>query len=505
MAQPGDQLSEEKLCCSICRNLLKDPVTIPCGHSYCMSCIKRRWDEEDQKKVYSCPQCRRTFEPRPALIISTMLADLVEELKKAERERPQPHSGVVPFKKQKLGEASTQHPKKTCPHQLEVFCRTDHYCICYKCAFEQHKGHDTVSAAKEMAEKQKKLGGIRQDNKERIENVEKYVKQLQKEVEATSRSADKALENCEMMSTEIDRLTKKNADVKQQIKTDQEREVNRAKELQKKLQQELAALRRREDNLEKLSHTRDNVQFLRVYFSLPDISTSAIIPDINIRPLQHFDDVTTTVSDAIAKLKDSYGKELNKISGAVSKVYVLLPQDPRFQMDPNTASTTMVLSEENRKATSVQDDRSYPCHPDRFMDRPQVLSSRPLPSGPRYWEVLWGGLGVTVAVAYKGIARTGEESIFGNNDKSWALESVAKGAYSFNFKHNGKKISLSGPQFSRLGVYVDYKAGILSFYSVSETETITLLHKEKTTFTQPLYAGLGVFYKGSTAEFCAVK
>ncbi|XP_037609334.1 E3 ubiquitin/ISG15 ligase TRIM25-like [Sebastes umbrosus] len=82
MAQRGIQMDGEKLCCSNCLDLLKDPVTIPCGHNYCMSCIKSHWDEEDQKEIYSCPQCRQTFGPRPALVRNTMLADLVEELKK---------------------------------------------------------------------------------------------------------------------------------------------------------------------------------------------------------------------------------------------------------------------------------------------------------------------------------------------------------------------------------------------------------------------------------------
>uniref|UniRef100_A0A3B3V279 RING-type domain-containing protein n=1 Tax=Poecilia latipinna TaxID=48699 RepID=A0A3B3V279_9TELE len=83
MAQKGVQMDRERFSCSICLDLLKDPVTTACGHSYCMNCIKYFWDGEDQKGTYSCPQRRETFRQRPVLKKHTLLAELMEDLKKS--------------------------------------------------------------------------------------------------------------------------------------------------------------------------------------------------------------------------------------------------------------------------------------------------------------------------------------------------------------------------------------------------------------------------------------
>ncbi|XP_024656494.2 tripartite motif-containing protein 16-like [Maylandia zebra] len=553
-----NQMDQTKFCCSVCLDLLKDPVTIPCGHSYCMNCIKSFWDEEEKKKIYSCPQCRRTFTARPVLEKNTMLADLVEELKKTGLQAApadhcyagpedvacdvctgrkmkafkscfvcltsycekhlQPHYVAAQLKKHKLVEPSKKLQENICSRHDEVmkmFCRTDQQSICYLCSVDEHKGHDTVSAAAERTERQRELEVSRQNIQQRIQDREKDVKLLQQEVEAINQSADQTVEHSEKIFTELIHLIqKRSSDVKQQIRSQQETEVSRVKELQEKLEQEITELKRKDAELKQLSHTEDHIQFLHNYPSLSALSESTDSSSINIRPLSYFEDVTAAVSEVRDKLQDILREEWTNISLTVTEVDVLLsdPPEPKTRagflkysceitLDPNTSHTWLLLSEGNRKATVMNEQQCYYHHPDRFTDWFQVLSRESL-TGRCYWEVEWRGR-VDVAVAYKNISREGlgNECGFGHNDKSWSLECYNN---IYTFWYNNIQTPVSGPRSSRVGVYLDHRAGILSFYSVSET--MTLLHRVQTTFTQPLYAGLMVYYKyGATAELTKVK
>ncbi|XP_074503267.1 tripartite motif-containing protein 16-like isoform X2 [Sebastes fasciatus] len=556
MAQKGVQLDQEAISCSICLDLLKDPVAIPCGHSYCMNCIKSFWDGEDEKKIYSCPQCRQTFTPRPVLLKNTMLAVLVEELKKTGLQAApadhcyagpedvacdvctgrklkafksclvclasycekhlQPHYDSAPFKKHKLVEPSKKLQENICSRHDEVmkmFCRTDQQCICYLCSVDEHKGHDTVSAAAERTERQRELEVSRLNIQQRIQDREKDVKLLQQEVEAVNRSADKAVEDSEKIFTELIRLMeKRSCDVKQQVRSQQKSEVSRVKELQEKLEQEITELKRRDAEMKLLSHTEDHNQFLLNYPSLSPLSEST--SSINIRPLSYFEDVTAAVSEVRDKLQDVLREKWTNVSQTVTEVDVLLSQpEPKTRagflqysreitLDPNTAYTQLLLSEGNRKATFMKQHQSYSSHPDRFTGCCGQVLSRESLTGRCYWEVEWRGTGVYVAVTYKSISRAGwcDECYFGYNDKSWALDCYQN---SYSFWYNKVQTPVSGPQSSRVGVYLDHSAGILSFYSVSET--MTLLHRVQTTFTEPLYAGLCLYRYDVTAELCKLK
>ncbi|XP_016116114.1 stonustoxin subunit beta-like, partial [Sinocyclocheilus grahami] len=165
-------------------------------------------------------------------------------------------------------------------------------------------------------------------------------------------------------------------------------------------------------------------------------------------------------------------------------------------LDPNTAHTELILSDENRKITRVEDHQPYPDHPERFDDVPQVLSVESL-TGRCYWEAEWSGDYAEISVSYKGISRkVGSDCMFGFSDKSWSLWCTD---HSFSVRHNNNRTDIPTVRSSsnRVGVYVDVSAGSLSFYSVSDTHTLTHLHTFITTFTEPLYAGFTVYYDSS--------
>ncbi|XP_043980527.1 tripartite motif-containing protein 16-like [Gambusia affinis] len=525
MEQQAVQLDPETFSCSICLDLLKDPVTTTCGHSFCMNCITTSGMQKDQKAT-SCPQCRKTFTQRPDLQKNTILAALVEQLKKtglqaapADHRYAGPEDVACDFCTGRKLKAI-----KSCLVCLASYCEKHlqpHY---DSVTFKKHKlvepsknlqenicsRHDTVSAAAERTERQRELEERRGKIQQMIQDQEKDVKLLQQEVEAINHSADKTVEDSEKIFTELIRLLqKRSSEVKQQIRSQQETEVSRVKDVQEKLEQEITELKRKDAELEQLSHTEDHNQFLLNYPSLPALSESTHSSSINIRPLRHFEDVTAAVSQLREKLQDVLRDSWTNISLMVTEVDVLLSEpEPKSRagflrysceitLDPNTANTYLELSEGNRKVTLTDNNQSYSSHPDRFTDHYFQVLSRESLTGRCYWEVEWSGSWVYVAVAYKNISRAGRENkcFFGNNDKSWALN-----CYNSKFGHNNIWTSVSGPVSSRVGVYLDHRAGILSFYSVSET--MTLLHRVQTRFTQPLLAGVWV---GGSAEFCKPK
>ncbi|XP_073712611.1 E3 ubiquitin/ISG15 ligase TRIM25-like isoform X1 [Misgurnus anguillicaudatus] len=548
MAEANLSVSQDQFICSICLDLLTDPVTIPCGHSYCMSCITDCWDWDDQKRDYSCPQCRQTFTTRPVLGKNVMLANMVEDLRRLQTDRSaeseagpedvkcdvcterkhkavksclmclesycqthfEQHEAFRTGKRHKVIDVTGRLQEMICPQHdklFEVYCRTDQRCICYLCEMHEHKNHDTVSAAAERTEKQRLLEDKQEKLQQRIQKKEKKLQELRDAVETHKRSAQTAVDDTERIFTQlIQTIERRRSEVTQLIRDQEKTAVSEAEGLLKRLEQEIDDLRRRNDEMEKLSQTKDHISFLQSFQSLSSSPGSSDNFTVSSPPSP--DDARKSVTKLKEKMEDFCKEEIKKISAKVSFIIIIPTDEPKnredflqyfslFSLDLNTACRCISLSEENKTATIVYTDEPYPHHPDRFDYYPQVLCRESL-CGRCYWEVEWSGdEGVFISVSYKSISRKGRghECEFGFNDQSWSLFCSSS---SCSFFYNEIKTKLSVVS-SKIGVYVDYNAGILAFYSVSDT--MTLIHRVNTTFTKPLYPGFGIIWD-STVKLC---
>ncbi|XP_046729633.1 tripartite motif-containing protein 16-like [Silurus meridionalis] len=556
MAEASISLDQDQFICPVCLDLLKDPVAIPCGHSFCKVCINGCFDQEDQKGVYSCPQCRDTFTPRPVLRRNNMLAEVVEKLKKTEVQAPSPayhyaglgdvecdfctekkHNAIMSclvcvasycethlrphyvspaFKNHTLIEASTKLQEKICTEHnklIEIYCRTDQTCICYLCTMDKHKGHDTVTVSGERAEKQTELKKEQKKSQQRIQEKQKKVQELKQAVNIIKLSAQTAVDDSEKIFTEmISSMEKKRSEVTELIRDQEKAELSRPERLLEQLEQEISDLQRRITELEQLSHTHDHIHFLQSFQSLcvsagrrspsfkrPNFHTSSSIV------FQHrlSDGVRNSLSDLKKGLEEICEKKFNKISPQV-QCSLSEPQSrdeflkyfSYLTLDPNTVHYNLILSKNNRAVRDSQGLQHYSDHPERFNYWPQVLSKESV-CGRCYWEVeLSSDRGVSIAVSYKDISRKGlgSECLFGGNNHSWSLQ--CSSSHSLIYYHNNIITDLGFPSPSIIGVYVDHSAGTLSFYSVSDT--MKLLYRIHTTFTQPLYAGFGLPFVQNT-------
>ncbi|XP_030634271.1 tripartite motif-containing protein 16-like, partial [Chanos chanos] len=534
MAEVSFSEYHDRFMCPVCLDLLKDPVTIPCGHSYCMGCIKGCWDLNDQKGVYSCPQCRQTFSPRPVLGKHTILAEMVEKLKKTrlqaaappahcdtgdvecdfcigKKEKAikscltclvsycqthlQPHYEVTALQNHTLVKASTRLQDQICHHHnklIELWCQTDQQFLCYLCLVDQHRDHKTVSVAAERTERQKQLGESQRKTQQRIQEREKKVQELRQAVESLRRSAQAAVEDNERRCREVTEL----------IRDQEKSELSGAEGVLEQLEQEISDLRRRDTELEQLSHTKDHIHFLQSFSSL--CAPTGFEDQNSIHTSLNFssEDVGKSVSQLKERREDFCKEESGRLSSKVTNTDItplpeLKTRDEFLQyscdlsLDPNTVNKYLCLSEENRVVTWSNTVQSYPDHPERFDEWCYQVLCRESVSERCYWETEWSGpYGVSISVSCKDISRKGggRECGFGFNDQSWNLYS----SHSYcSFWHNNEVTELPiVPSSSKIGVYVDHRAGTLSFYSVSDT--MTLIHRVHTTFTQPLYPGFNV-------------
>lgn len=444
----------------------------------------------------------------------------------------QSHYDYTALMKHKLVKATGQMREKICAQHdklLEVFCRSDETPVCVLCMLEEHKNHEIVSAATERTEKQKQLGSTLHKSQQRIDERVRKSQDLSQAVESVKHSARTALAENERIFTELLRsMERKYNEVKEQIKAHEKSTVTQGEGLLARLDEEVTLMRKKHTDLDKLSHTDDHIHFLQSWHSLSGPSGYEDLNNVSVAPNYSFDAAKKAIAALKVQVEEISKEEVNKVSTAIKEVHILQPLEPKKEetfvkaketevpkplepktredfmkysykltLDSNSAHPNLHLSEGGTVATMMSEPKNYPDHPDRFDHWQQVLCRDALSGGRSYWEVEWKGTEIDIAVTYRGISRKGSSNVcsLGWNDMSWSLYcSDSK----YSFVHDNRSADIAVPRSSRIGVYLDHRAGRLEFYSVSGS--MNLLHRVQTTFAQPLYPAFSVWGFGSNVR-----
>ncbi|KAI5615168.1 hypothetical protein C0J50_3393 [Silurus asotus] len=360
--------------CSVCLDLMKDPVTIPCGHCYCMSCITDYWDR-DQFSRTRCPQCRREFPTRPELHKNTMLAEILDQLKnisipdsppaqcpaaqpgdiecdlctkqKVRAVRSclecrasycelhlQPHYDVPALRKHKLVVA-TDIP--ICPRHdkvLEAFCRTDNMCICVSCLLEEHKGHDTISSAGEREEKQAKLQVDKTTIVEKRKEKESKVQEVLKAADAHARTTEQSIEDAKLaLSLLVSSLETSFSEMMERTRIEEDIYQAQYADVREQLENEISILMEQEAAVDKLLKTEDNIYFLQNFDSMPSPPAAEESTCIDEEPSVSCSDVGNMLFEFKAKLEVFCKEELDNM---FSKFHIRVGD--RVRVKPSVAS-----------------------------------------------------------------------------------------------------------------------------------------------------------------------
>ncbi|XP_072313554.1 tripartite motif-containing protein 16-like [Eucyclogobius newberryi] len=535
-------LCRESLMCPICLDLLQSPVTIPCGHSFCKTCIDYNW--KDQRGWYRCPECRKSFHYRPALVKNFMLAGVAEQLKetaptaadcyagpqdvncdmcsgkrkmKAHKScmqclvsycqvHLQPHYDIAVLQKHQLVAPSHTLQENICQEHNEVkkmFCRTDNQLVCVVCCMDQHKEHVTVTASSEKEEKQLRLQDRKAQLNQSIQHIEKELQNLQQEEMRIMDSAERAEAHMEGSAEKVVRcLLIKKRKLKRLIWGERNMELNLVDVQEKQLLRNMSTLKKSISDMDTLMSIQNPCHFLHQY-SFQSWLLPPLTPSMSHSPSVYAEAVAQAMSNLSTALNTSI-RDFSAPEPEPTNRAGFLSCACDISMDPSTAHTALFLSAENRVVTLRSPAQGPSDHPHSFTHYRQVLSREAL-SGRCYWEMEWNWkVGVRMALCYGDIERRGhlDDCAFGHNLKSWAVETF-DGKFSFWF--NKERLELSGRPASRIGVFLDHSAGVVSFYSISHS--MTLLHRLQTSFNQPLHVGVWFYwgYHGDTVYFPPIR
>ncbi|XP_047671983.1 E3 ubiquitin-protein ligase TRIM39-like isoform X2 [Tachysurus fulvidraco] len=510
-------LTEEQLLCSICLDVFTDPITTPCGHNVCKSCLTQCWDKSQH---CLCPLCKEEFTKRPELKINTTLREVADHFKKKRgSEKPEvlcdacsgeklkalkscldcvltlckshlePHNHVPRLKKHKLINPVENLEDYICQkHEraLELFCRDDQTCVCQFCTEGDHKNHNTVPIEEESRERKTQLMKTQTDVQQMVRDRQKKIKEIKDSVKLSKRSTEKEkADSVEVLTALIRTIERSQTELLEVMEEKQKAAERQAEGLIKELEQEISVLKRRNTELEQLLHTEEHLHLLQVYSSMCSPPHTKNWTEISINTDVSEDTVRTALSQLQQTLNEKLTKTLDdKLKETVSTELKRIQQYAvDVTLDPDTANPYLILSADGKQVTYGKKFKNLPDTPQRFNASPCVLGKQSFSSGRFYYEVHVRG---KTKWAF-GVVR---ENI---NRKGWIILTPQNGFWAVGLRNETQYKACNDPFVSLtlreklevVGVFVDCEQGLISFYDVKSRSHIYSFTGQ--VFTEKLY------------------
>ncbi|XP_042246622.1 E3 ubiquitin-protein ligase TRIM39-like [Thunnus maccoyii] len=513
--------SEDQFLCSICLDVFTDPITTSCGHNFCKNCITEHWNSNDQ---YLCPMCKEVFYTRPKLKVNTLFSEMVSQFRQEAQQKAssnsseqqaakpgevpcdvctgtklkalksclvcltsycethlEPHLTASRLKRHQLMDPVENLEDRMCMKHdkpLELFCKTDQTCVCMLCSVLDHKTHEFVPLKEEYEGKKAELGKTEAEIQQMIQKRRLKIQEIKHSVDLSKEDADREIaEGVQVFTTLMKSVERSLNELIETIEEKQRTTEKQAEDFIKELEQEISDLMKRSSEVKQLSRSEDHLHLLQNFPSLKAAPPTKDWTEVSVRPPSY----EGTVVRAVTQLEETLSKEMKKLFEAELKRVQQYAVD--VTLDPDTANPWLILSDDEKQVNCGDVKKNLPDNPKRFSYCCCVLGKQSFSSGRFYFEVqVKGKTDWALGVAREAINRK-EQITARPQDGNWTI----------CLRNGNEYKALAGPpvvlslksQPQKVGVFVDYEEGLVSFYDVDAAALIYSF--TGCSFTEKLY------------------
>ncbi|XP_075947717.1 E3 ubiquitin-protein ligase TRIM39-like [Anarhichas minor] len=507
MAAANYLSSEDQFLCSICLDVFTDPVTTSCGHNFCKNCITEHWNTSDRCQ---CPMCKEVFNTRPDLRVNTFISEMVAQFRQSAQQKTssseqqeskpgevpcdvctgtklkalksclvclasycethlEPHLTMSGLKRHQLIDPVENLEDRMCTKHdkpLELFCKTDQMCVCTLCPVLDHKMHEFVPLKEEYEGKKVELKKTEAEIQQMIQKRRLKIQEIKHSVDLSEEDADREIAEGVQVFTDLkESVERGQANLINTIKEKHNTTEKQGEDSIKELEQEISELMKRSTEVVQLSLSEDHLHLLQ---SVQSSNIHHPPPTKDWTKVSIRSSYEGTVVRAVVQLEETLSKKIKKLLEAELKRVQTFAVD--VTLDPDTANPSLILSDDGKHVRSAKVQQCLPDNPERFSLNPCVLGTQNFSSENFYFEVQ-----VKRKTEWDlGVAR---ESI---NRKGNITLSPQNGYWTICLRNGNEYIAAASPsvslslksQLQKVGVFVDYEEGLVSFYDIDAAALI---------------------------------